>query len=105
MENAWGRGVKVAAPDRLSYAAMLNAYAQSKDPLSVDSALDLFQRQHKQVDTRNRLAAPDSTCYNMVLVSLAKSRDAKVLSKAVSLFNEMKERYNQGDMTLYLTAL
>jgi pentatricopeptide repeat protein len=111
MEAAFLRGMKEAAADRLTYAALLNAYAQSGDSSSHDLALELFRRQRYQATAGNRAARPHSVCYNMVMASLAKNENSKVRSQALSVLEEMKRLSREGndevrpDTVSYSTAI
>jgi hypothetical protein len=100
MEAAFVRGIKEAAPDRLTYAALLNAYAQSDESASTDFALELFRRQRAQAGAGNRGARPNVICYNMAMASLAKSKNPEVRSRTFALFEEMKKIAQNGDETV-----
>ena len=97
MESAFLRGNKAAAPDRLTYAALLNAYAQSSDNTSHECAAELLSRQLCQVAAGNVAANPSTVCYNMVMASLAKSERATIRSQALSILDEMRHLSVEND--------
>ena len=97
MEAAFLRGMKEAAADRLTYAALLNAYAQSNETSSHERALELFRRQRFQLTAGNLVAKPNTICYNMVMATLAKSENVMVRSQALLLLDEMRTLAKEDD--------
>jgi pentatricopeptide repeat protein len=96
MEASFLKGMREAAPDRLTYAALLNAYAQHGN--SHERAMELFRRQQYQAAAGNVAAKPHNFCYNMVMASLAKSKDANVRSRALHLLDEMRKLSLEDDV-------
>ncbi|KAI2510594.1 endonuclease [Fragilaria crotonensis] len=97
MESAFLAGIKEAAPDRLTYAALLNAYAQSSDDSAHERATELFSRQQQQAAAGNAAAKPKTVCYNMVMASLAKNEKAKIRSQALKILDQMKILSREND--------
>lgn len=97
MESAFLAGIKEAAPDRLTYAALLNAYAQSSDDSSHKHATELFSRQQHQAAAGNAAAKPSTVCYNMVMASLAKSEKVTIRSQALQILDQMKILSREDD--------
>ena len=97
MENWFLDGVREAAPDRRTYAGVLNGYAQSNDPTAGDHALNLFERQQRQVAAGNRAAKPNNICFNMVMASLSNNRDPDSVARIMMLFEDMKQQHARGN--------
>ena len=85
--------IKEAAPDKLTYGAVLNAVA-AQDP---NDAITIFQQQLSQVTNGNQAARPNTFCYCIIITAMTKAQLPGCDEKALSILEDMKRRYQDGD--------
>jgi pentatricopeptide repeat protein len=79
-------GDPTIAPSTVSFNTMLNAWAKSADPASLEMAEDLFE---DMLDWDDDLARPDVLTFSTMLDVYSRSRDSDAVEKAERLFQFM----------------
>ena len=91
METLHGQGYEDVRPDIISYNAVINAWAKSRESDAARRAEEILNHMLKLHEGGQEGCCPNTTSFNTVIAAWAKSRDKSAYNHAKRVFRQMQE--------------
>jgi len=98
MQDLYKKGYGDVRPDTLSFASVLNAHANSREPKSASRAEKILKHMQSNYEAGNQRARPNTICFATVIKAYSRSREIGAAEKAEEILDWMFDVYKAGNL-------
>lgn len=84
MQDLYKKGYGDVRPDTLSFASVLNAHANSREPKSASRAEKILKHMQSNYEAGNQRARPNTICFATVIKAYSRSREIGAAEVGIS---------------------